>query len=522
MTDNSDLSEKGNNSGGGAASSSDLFLAALQTMLLHDPKLLSVREYGVLDTCSSIVRGVVEEAGAWKRLFEHAAECGKTCAHESCFPRQREEHRMCVWNSERGFLDCFSKPDERVIASTGYKGAARCLLSRTCKCCGEMASSANPVAMARICRTCSEKEEGLFLISKSKAKEAFLLSEKDCTALRSASVPFSLIGKTGGDLKTSVVLLMADVMEASYAKHGGEDGLAAEFEKRKAKATSRYTASQSTDKPQKKRPKIESLSDRPAQNLASLQFFCGASSLPIPTIFHPTYLSSMHQPSEWHFTHPTKCTTCGIMGNINDILMHERLEHKVCSPYFPGDDVMPEPCAPFEGVSLSILAEINPTQELVQLFATADIEHVSSEKSRDAPLQVEREFSLFAFGECKVAVDCLNPHTMTPFITHSIKIYFQRGHNTLPNELVFLSRGEGCQEPNDRAFKRLVSALGLVDTKPTQLLAALITRAMPVNDFLRVFLYDKPRKETAPVIHEVWTLLKEVYVESDNEYWGEY
>jgi hypothetical protein len=52
-------------------------------------------------------------------------------------------------------------------------------------------------------------------------------------------------------------------MAASYAKYGGENGLAAELPKRKIKALRNYETRALSIVPQKKRPEIEQLSDRP-------------------------------------------------------------------------------------------------------------------------------------------------------------------------------------------------------------------------------------------------------------------
>jgi hypothetical protein len=54
-----------------------------------------------------------------------------------------------------------------------------------------MAGVANPIAMVRVCGTCAESNQEFLLMSKSKAEEAFLLSDKDIPALPSASFSFS-------------------------------------------------------------------------------------------------------------------------------------------------------------------------------------------------------------------------------------------------------------------------------------------------------------------------------------------
>lgn len=71
---------------------------------------------------------------------------------------------------------------------------------------------------------------------------------------------------------------MSDVINASFAKYGNADGLAAEFATRKTKSIARYTKSQDTAKPQKKRPKIQHANDRPADNPRQLRYW--AQTLP--------------------------------------------------------------------------------------------------------------------------------------------------------------------------------------------------------------------------------------------------
>ena len=255
---------------------SNLTFKALQVTLEHGSEYLTKVDLGNLSACSRTMDNMTEETGAWKLIFQDAAAAGAECKPEYLPMQWHQTHKKMTWDGEPGLLECFAKPTSQVIASVGYKRAAGCLLSKTCFHCGRMAAVANPVTMMRVCDLCSESNENLWIIAKTKAKEAFLLSEKDCASLRSASVPFSLTSKPGEKAKNSIVYLMSDVMQASYAKHGGADGLAAEFAKRKAAAASRYQKKQNTDKPQKKRPKIEQVSDRPANNLSSLRFFCGS------------------------------------------------------------------------------------------------------------------------------------------------------------------------------------------------------------------------------------------------------
>lgn len=96
-------------------------------------------------------------------------------------------------------------------------------------------------------------------------------SEKDVKDLLSAS--FSYVDPISGKPCTAVVLLTSSVKDTAFKKYGDTDGLAAEFANRKTKAVLRYTLSQDTEKPQKKRPKIENASDRPGDHLKQLSYW---------------------------------------------------------------------------------------------------------------------------------------------------------------------------------------------------------------------------------------------------------
>ena len=160
------------------------------------------------------------------------------------------------WNGEAGLLPFFLEPDERTLEKVGYKHAVGCLLSRHCFTCGKIVATANPFTMTRVCEQCCEKNQDSYAISKSKAKEAFLLGERDLKNLISVSHEVPLIIQRGDNTGTSVMYLMNDVMEPSFAKFGGAQGLVREFETRTEKALLKYNTSQRTAKPQKKRPKV--------------------------------------------------------------------------------------------------------------------------------------------------------------------------------------------------------------------------------------------------------------------------
>ena len=107
-------------------------------------------------------------------------------------------------------------------------------------------------------------------------QDTFLLSEKECEKIPSAAFRACVIGQAKNPDKPppmSSVVLLKDAQEASYAKFGGADGLAKEIAKRKVAAAAKYLKSQSTKKPQKKRSKIETKPDRPADDMLSLRWY---------------------------------------------------------------------------------------------------------------------------------------------------------------------------------------------------------------------------------------------------------
>ena len=106
-------------------------------------------------------------------------------------------------------------------------------------------------------------------------------------------------------------------MEASYKKYIEADGLAAEIARRRTAALERYEQSQSTSKPQKKRPRIERLSDRPGDDARRIIFAEGG--LPIGTCVD----------LERCTMHPSVCCRyCRAMGSVEDIVLHEKLAHR--------------------------------------------------------------------------------------------------------------------------------------------------------------------------------------------------
>jgi hypothetical protein len=285
----------------------------------------------------------------WKGIFEKAVAAGETCVSEN-----RNGRKMFTWDGEPGLLECFANPSPRILEKVGYKHAAGCLLYKTCFHCGSMAGEANPLTMTRVCPACIEVQESLLLITKSQAKESFLLTDKDCKSFLSAPYQAGL---------TTVLFLLSDVVAASFAKWGGPDGLEYQITKRKAKGAIRYAKSQSSSKPQKKRPKIESLSSRPGDNLLLLLRGLWGSALPIPVTFLDLHGLKM--------MHCTECSVCDARGTTTDIVRHERLEHGVIKVRTGGERWLPTPGE----CSRTLPETIQAAEELVQLLKQAQVKY---------------------------------------------------------------------------------------------------------------------------------------------------
>lgn len=242
-----------------------LSLAAIQIVLRHDFSLLNKRELGRLSIASKSTQKMAD-FWVWRKMFASALAIGRTFPAPILSPGMplsaAAAFQVKSWNGEAGLLPFFLNPDARIVERMGMKHVCGCILSKHCFHCGKMAATANPLTMTRICQTCSATNEDSYVVAKARAKEAFLLGEKDLKHLVSVSHQVPRI--TGG-IGTSIMYLMADVKDAAFAKYGGADGLAAEFVTRTEKAMSKYnTALQimaldtSSKPPPKKRPKVRS------------------------------------------------------------------------------------------------------------------------------------------------------------------------------------------------------------------------------------------------------------------------
>jgi hypothetical protein len=365
-----------------------------------------------------------------------------------------------------------------------------------------MSGGANPVTMTRMCKACSEVQEPSWVITKSKAKEAFLLTDKDCKSFLSASYPFGFFGNSN---ERTFIFLLSDVVTMSFAKWGGPDGLESEITKRKAAAAIRYAKRQSSSKPQKKRPKIESLSSRPGDDLLSLRSFLG-STLPIPVSFLKPFLycPTLELGLRLKMTHCAQCSLCDVLGTTNDIIMHERLEHGVIDLELErGEERVPTPT---EGSKI-IPEAMQPAEELVQLLEQAEVKYDES-RLEDEHSYGHRMCCLFTLGDCKVSVDRSEGGCEGVGGGHLV-ICCQIGPKMLPVELAsigFAEYGDETTEADIFFFDKLKEALKLRETTPSQLLAALLWRGIPNFECDEMFGWSCDEQET-PVFCQAWDLL---------------
>jgi hypothetical protein len=214
-------------------------------------------------------------------------------------------------------LSCFADPNDDVIEAVGWKKAAACLLSKKCVGCDELSALANPIAMERRCAECSKADPSAYLINKTNARLYFCLSDSDLRPLRKATYENKTMSKKNC---TSTLYLLSDVQAVAFKKYGNADGLAAEIGKRRTTALERYERSQSTSKPQKKRPKIERMPDRLAEAANVQRLILSGGGLPIGTCAD---LQSCTMYQSVHCRHEH----CRAMGSVEDIRLHEKLVH---------------------------------------------------------------------------------------------------------------------------------------------------------------------------------------------------
>jgi hypothetical protein len=450
-------------------------LSMIEMLLNYEPDFLGVRELGNLSISSKTLFKLINPR--WGVLWEQYAEAGAEFKEEKHRWKGYPTH---IWTDEKGLLPCFTSPDMKVLERCGYKHAVGCLRSKVCCKCGEIAASANPFTLDRLCNICAEEDENSWLIHKPMAKYAFLLGEVDLRALASASVQYRTINGIARSDAITVVFLLTDVVKASFAKHGGVVGLEAAFEKKKAVAMQRYQKSQSTDKPQQNKLKITTMLTRPADNLKRLKAWF--STLPVGVLYTAKSAEGRGNDACMQMVCPAKCFDCGVNGSEVDVGIHGRLHHGILPPW--GYIVPASTSPPNQGISLSVLLELRQVLAGAQKVRGHRVEVTDETDSEWRSCDLT-----FDENGCRVSVDM----TEMDWSSYSVDlgnfcIYAQLASNKMPMELLNIGFGEHAGDNNiaeEKCFDDLIKALGLKETKPSQLLAALLMEAVPIDFFLR-------------------------------------
>jgi hypothetical protein len=163
------------------------------------------------------------------------------------------------WNGEAGLLPCFSYDviSKSLHPPASYLKPLKMLVSMNCEGCGAMTTAASPLTLTRLCGKCNGRCDEALCTSASAAKELCLLTDKDLVGI-SRFECFGTSGDTGGMAFCPKALYSAqEIANKCMEKYGDLVAFTAEVEKRRLKAKQKYDDSQTSDKPQKKRSKIE-------------------------------------------------------------------------------------------------------------------------------------------------------------------------------------------------------------------------------------------------------------------------
>ncbi|KAL3915768.1 MAG: hypothetical protein SGARI_008117, partial [Bacillariaceae sp.] len=125
----------------------------------------------------------------------------------------------------------------------------------------------------------------------------------------------------GPGSKPSTFYIYEDIKQISFKKFGGAGGLEAEIIKRTQKAMDKFNKSQSTAKPQKKKPRITKIEARPADEPCKL-FAEYASKLPLGVVCFDKRMSVRT------YEHSIKCRDgCAHTMKVSEVMPHVLLEH---------------------------------------------------------------------------------------------------------------------------------------------------------------------------------------------------
>ncbi|KAL9185150.1 hypothetical protein ACHAXT_002927 [Thalassiosira profunda] len=310
----------------------DITIAALGVLLDCGAPHTGLQELGRLSSCSAPLKAAA--GTAWHALFTKAARVasGSCSAYDPSpycsIPCPCGYCDFVEWLKDSEELDhgsfhaCFANPEEAVLECAGYARAARCLLSKICHKCGDLACRANPVTLNRTCVACAEKDDAAALVL-GKYISFFYLDCNDVASLPRATIDASIIGGRGGP---STVYLISDVLAAADAKFEGGGGFLVERERRlEAKRPTRKNPGRSaaSDNPYKRARVVE--------DFDPLSFRCtAAEALPIGIMEYLPVDSpdnKMGKCEEWKSRQPICCAFCSVEGLPDDIKAHEWFAH---------------------------------------------------------------------------------------------------------------------------------------------------------------------------------------------------
>jgi hypothetical protein len=198
--------------------------------------------------------------------------------------------------------------------------------------------------------------------------------------------------------------------------------------------------------------------------------------------------------------------------------MHERLEHFPFPQEEDGDDIILKACGPGQGVSRSIPEKMNPTTELVELFANTTIEHERGSKyveweNMDTGCVSHKYISHVTIGDAKIVVDG-DLSVGTEVDVNSMEAFMQTAPGTVPVSLVLFAWSNEEYEPFNEC-NQFRFDMGLKETGTSHFLAALFSCTVGVESFLDLYCKDDPNEDKFPIIRGNWTLLN-VLVDSDH------
>ena len=240
--------------------------------------------------------------------------------------------------------------------------------------------------------------------------------------------------------------------------------------------------------------------------------------LPIGTLFG----------SDDKMTLPVGCEKpgCILSGSKSDIERHERIEHGVIRP----SHVLPRICQSPPPYASSIPVGLETDKELIDVMKTARAEYKEYDGIRERSVRMDcfteddddytfhvgydGKFCFYTFATVKVAID-FEYRSSYGCNDGTLQIIYQIGQNTVPIQLLHITPGEGAdnvkyqKEADKRYFLQLCQELGLQMTSPSQLLAMMLSRAIPWCTIDYVASYYEERKALLPIFIGSYEILKQ-------------